>query len=58
MRCFTANREPSIGCTTEPMILPLSGSFMAIIAVKKYINPDGTDPSTTPDIEVKRDYEA
>ena len=53
--------EPSVGLLTEPMVIPLSGGLMAMIAVKKYINPDGTDWDPTgvlPDIEEKRDYEA
>ena len=51
----------SIGALTEPMLIPLTGSFYVMIAVKKYINPDGTDYNLTgilPDIEVERDYES
>jgi C-terminal processing protease CtpA/Prc len=53
--------SPSIGALTEPMLIPLSGSFQVMIAVKKYINQDGTDSNFTgvlPDIKVERDYEA
>jgi len=51
--------EPSVGAMSEPMFFPLPGGLEAMICIKKYINPDGTQPCETgilPDIEVKRDY--
>jgi len=54
--------EPSVGVLTEPITVPLSGGNLnALIAIIKYINPEGTDSNLTgivPDIEVKRDYAA
>jgi C-terminal processing protease CtpA/Prc len=54
--------EPSAGTLTEPMVIPLPiAKLNVMIAVNKYINPDGTDSNFTgilPDIEVIRDYEA
>jgi len=51
--------SPSAGCLTEPMVIPLSGDLSAFIAVKKYVNPDGSQSNTTgilPDIEIQRNH--
>ena len=53
--------EPSVGVLTEPMFVSLSNDLAVMIAIKKYINPDGIDWNATgvlPDIEEKRDFEA
>ena len=51
--------EPSVGAMSEPMFFSLPGNLDAMICVRKYVSPDGSQPCKTgilPDIEVKRDY--
>jgi len=51
--------EPSVGGMSEPTFVSLPGNLGALICVKKYVNPDGTQPCETgilPDIEIMRNY--
>ena len=53
--------SPSAGCNSTPYIFPLSSDFQVMIAIGKYLSPDGDMFDTTgilPDIEIKIDYNA
>lgn len=50
---------PSIGCMGHPMFVPLTGGLELMLCVKKYINPDGSQPNDAgilPDIAVEANY--
>ena len=53
--------EPSVGCMNEPMFVPLTDGFEAMICAKTFVHLDGAQPNdggTMPDVYVKTDYES